>query len=198
MANKPKPPRKLPLESPHWLSFVDIHRLFVARVGSPGLAARDMTSALRSGKLRSMRRRAHPSPKFPERELQTPEFWTNREVSSWSDGLLIVPVRQQPNGRQQVIPLKGFFFFGWEPDLKKMELATEAKAKPKAKPKTRKRPALKRGKRRQFDRDVLKQLIEQHPKWENKQLEREFKRLTGTEPSRQWFEKYAPAFRRAN
>jgi hypothetical protein len=183
--------KALPLDSPNWVPFVDIHRLFVARVGSVDLAARDMTSVLRSGTLRSMSRRARPSSKSPERGLQTPEFWANWDVSIWSNDLLVVPSlqRQSKVRHRLVTPLTGVLFFGWEPDLKKLGATTEAKAKPKA---NRKRRG---GKRPDFDRAALEQLVRQHLEWTNKEIRKEFERQTGTKPSDSWIRKHAPRFR---
>jgi hypothetical protein len=50
---KPKPP---PLDHPHWLPSRDIHAVQMQRSGNGHRAARDLTEALASGRVRCMRR----------------------------------------------------------------------------------------------------------------------------------------------
>jgi hypothetical protein len=73
--------------------------------------------------------------------------------------------------------------------------AKPTKAKPKAKP-TKAKPRKKGGNRPRFDRDTLKQLVEDNPAYTNKQILKAFGDETGTEPSLKWIETLAPGFRR--
>jgi hypothetical protein len=110
--------RQLPLDSPNWKPFKVLHQRLTERTGSPHLAAADLTQVVRGerGKrLRVMVRRAALSPKHPERELPPPEFWEHWKICSWSSGLSIDP--RVPSGI--VTSLRGFYFYGWEPDFKK-------------------------------------------------------------------------------
>ena len=75
--------RPLPLESPHWWPLTEAHRVLTARLGSPHLAARDLTLALRDpdGRLPAMARWVSlPRASVPDRLLATPAWWAGEEL----------------------------------------------------------------------------------------------------------------------
>jgi hypothetical protein len=112
---------QLPLDDPRWVPLANVHRLFQERLGSPHLAATDLTEALRSPRLRSMvrympRERIH-RPELPKRKLWSADDWDQHEIQYWSDGLLVA-VKQPSRGvGVQVLRVYGYFFV-WEPDVK--------------------------------------------------------------------------------
>ena len=136
--------RRLPLDSPDWTPLNVLHRLVCTQTGDRRLADRDLTDAMASGRVRSMRRRISPRADEPERELLPPSFWADYELdSSWSniaacDGeqrLLVVernpppppPWHLEPVPPELdrmtgplVMPLRGYVFYAWKPDCKKI------------------------------------------------------------------------------
>lgn len=104
-------PKALPLDSPHWKPLADVHRLFTERLGSPHLAAQDMTQALANGLLRSIARQVTP----PSRRLLPQEFWSTYLITSWRDGLHVD--RLLPHGRSRIyVPFRAHMFI-WESDV---------------------------------------------------------------------------------
>jgi hypothetical protein len=129
----------LPLDSPDWTPFDVLHPLICAQTGNRRFADRDLTDAMASGRVRSMRRRVSPRADEPERELLLPSFWADYEInSSWSDilaqdgeqWLLVVernprpppwrlePVPPEWDRAMGPLPLRGYVFYAWEPDCK--------------------------------------------------------------------------------
>jgi hypothetical protein len=99
--------KALPLDSPHWKPLADVHRVFTERLGSPHLAAHDMTLALANEQLRAMARRVTP----PARRLLPQEFWSTYRVMSGSDGPRVARLHGA-----LVIPFRAYIFI-WEPDV---------------------------------------------------------------------------------
>jgi hypothetical protein len=135
--------RRLPLGSPDWTPFDVLHPLVCAQTGDRRFADRDLTDAMANGRVRSMRRRISPRADEPERELLPPSFWADYELDSfWSniaacDGeqrLLVVernpppppwplePVLPELDRMMGplVTPLRGYKFYAWKPDCKKI------------------------------------------------------------------------------
>jgi len=133
--------RRLPLDSPNWTPFDVLHPLVCAQTGNRRFADRELTDAMASGRVRSMRRRVSPRADKPERELLLPSFWADYQLnSSWSDiaawdgeqRLLVVerdppppPWRLEPVPSEldramglRVVPLRGYVFYAWKPDYK--------------------------------------------------------------------------------
>jgi hypothetical protein len=115
---------KLPLDSPEWLPDADAHRVLCQRTGDRHLAAQDLTKVMADGDVPSMRRcfargrspDGELVPLGPDRELLPRSFWSDYELDSWSDALLVVPRRRGG----QVVPLRGFAFYVWKPALAKI------------------------------------------------------------------------------
>jgi hypothetical protein len=135
--------RRLPLDSPDWTPFDVLHPLVCPQTGDRRFADRDLTDAMANGRVRSMRRRISPRADKPERKLLLPSFWADYELnSSWSDiavcdgeqRLLVVerdppppPWRLEPVPPEldramglRVVPLRGYVFYAWKPDCKKI------------------------------------------------------------------------------
>ena len=136
--------RHFPLDSPNWTPLGNLHPLVCAQTGDRRFADRDLTDAMANGRVRSMRRRISPRADEPERELLPPSFWADYELdSSWSniaacDGeqrLLVVernpppppPWHLEPVPPELdrmtgplVMPLRGYVFYAWKPDCKKI------------------------------------------------------------------------------
>jgi len=131
--------KSLPLDSPNWVPILDAHRAILPRTGNWYLAARDLTEKLRSGDIRSMRRRVYGE--GADRELLTRSFWRAHELLpiniSRSQSLTRTELASRPGPSPPdtvwVFPLGGsaireYAFFIWKPDLDKI-LSTEAAAK---------------------------------------------------------------------
>ena len=135
--------RRLPLvDSPNWTPLDDLHLLVCAQTGDRRLADRDLTDAMATDRVRSMRRRVSPRADEPERELLLPSFWADYQLNSDTgagDGeqrLLVVErarCPQPPWLREGVppglnrtmlglrgVPLRGYVFYAWKPDCKKI------------------------------------------------------------------------------
>jgi hypothetical protein len=131
--------RRLPLDSPDWTPFDVLHPLVCAQTGDRRFADRDLTDAMANGRVRSMRRRISPRADKPERELLLPSFWADYKLDSiWSDisacdgeqRLLVVerappppPWRLEPvppEWNRGPLPLRGYLFYAWKPDCKKI------------------------------------------------------------------------------
>jgi len=133
--------RRLPLDSPNWTPLDDLHPLVCAQTGDRRFADRDLTDAMATDRVRSMRRRVSPRADEPERELLLPSFWADYQLNSDTgagDGeqrLLVVErarCPQPPWLREGVplglnrtmlglrgVPLRGYVFYAWKPDCKK-------------------------------------------------------------------------------
>jgi hypothetical protein len=134
--------RRLPLDSPNWTPLDDLHPLVCAQTGDRRFADRDLTDAMATDRVRSMRRRVSPRADEPERELLLPSFWADYQLNSDTgagDGeqrLLVVErarCPQPPWLREGVplglnrtmlglrgVPLRGYVFYAWKPDCKKI------------------------------------------------------------------------------
>ena len=134
--------RRLPLvDSPNWTPLDDLHLLVCAQTGDRRLADRDLTDAMATDRVRSMRRRVSPRADEPERELLLPSFWADYQLNSDTgagDGeqrLLVVernpppppPWHLEPVPPELdrmtgplVMPLRGYVFYAWKPDCKKI------------------------------------------------------------------------------
>jgi hypothetical protein len=133
--------RPLPLDSPNWTPFDELHPLVCAQTGDRGLADRDLTDALANDGVRSMRRRVSPQADKPERELLPPSFWADYELNSDAGAAdeqrLLVVKRARgplptwlgqgaPPGLNRTmlglrgVPLPGYVFFAWKPDWRKI------------------------------------------------------------------------------
>jgi hypothetical protein len=110
--------RDLPFDSPNWRPLVEAHAKLTKRVGNRQLAARDLTKAMASEQLPSMRRQItmRPSglgPPAPECVLLSDVFWRDHMLDSWSDRLFVVAA---PRRSGQVIDEgRGFVFYYWKP-----------------------------------------------------------------------------------
>jgi hypothetical protein len=131
--------RPLPLNSPNWTPFKVLHPLVRRQTGDRRFADQDLTDALATGQVRSMRRRISPRSDEPERELLSPSFWADYKLdSSWPvkarDGkkrLLVLERAPRPEPlvelpglapemeRRHVV-LRGYGFYVWKPDCKKI------------------------------------------------------------------------------
>ena len=133
--------RRLPLDSPNWTPLDELHPLVCAQTGDRRFADRDLTDAMATDRVRSMRRRVSPRADEPERELLLPSFWADYQLNSDTgagDGeqqLLVVErarCPQPPWLREGVppglnrtmlglrgVPLRGYVFYAWKPDCKK-------------------------------------------------------------------------------
>ena len=134
--------RRLPLDSPNWTPLDELHPLVCAQTGDRRFADRDLTDAMATDRVRSMRRRVSPRADEPERELLLPSFWADYQLNSDTgagDGeqrLLVVErarCPQPPWLREGVppglnrtmlglrgVPLRGSVFYAWKPDCKKI------------------------------------------------------------------------------
>ena len=134
--------RRLPLDSPNWTPLDELHPLVCAQTGDRRFADRDLTDAMATDRVRSMRRRVSPRADEPERELLLPSFWADYQLNSDTgagDGeqrLLVVErarCPQPPWLREGVppglnrtmlglrgVPLRGYVFYAWKPDCKKI------------------------------------------------------------------------------
>ena len=74
----------LPLDDRRWLPIREAHRLILerARVGDAYLAARDLTDALQTGEVPSLRRKRLRSDMGPERQVNTLDYLANLEVNA--------------------------------------------------------------------------------------------------------------------
>ena len=134
--------RRLSLDSPNWTPLDELHPLVCAQTGDRRFADRDLTDAMATDRVRSMRRRVSPRADEPERELLLPSFWADYQLNSDTgagDGeqrLLVVErarCPQPPWLREGVppglnrtmlglrgVPLRGYVFYAWKPDCKKI------------------------------------------------------------------------------
>jgi len=74
--------RRLPLDSPDWTPFDVLHPLVCAQTGDRRFADRDLTDAMATDRVRSMRRRVSPRADEPERELLPRSFWADYQLNS--------------------------------------------------------------------------------------------------------------------
>ena len=107
---------KLPLDDPRWLPLADAHARLGRRTGSPGLAARDLSDAMKSGDVRSLRRPIGRG-SGPDRELLAKSFWTAHEL--YSGSALLVVDRSRGGQIITAAAARGFAFFVWSPDLER-------------------------------------------------------------------------------
>jgi len=133
--------RRLPLDSPDWTPFDVLHPLVCAQTGDRRFADRELTDAMANGRVRSMRRRISPRADEPEHELLPPSFWAdyqlNSDAGAADEQRLLVVERarcpQPPWLREGVppglnrtmlglrgVPLRGYVFYAWKPDCKKI------------------------------------------------------------------------------
>jgi hypothetical protein len=134
--------RRLPLDSPDWTPFDVLHPLVCAQTGDRRFADRDLTDAMANGRVRSMRRRVSPRADEPERELLPRSFWADYQLNSDAGAgggeppLLVVERARcsQPSGLREPVPprlnrmmlglrgvpLRGYVFYAWKPDCKKI------------------------------------------------------------------------------
>jgi hypothetical protein len=136
--------RPLPLKSPNWTPFGVLHPLICEKTGDRRFADRDLTEALANGWVQSMRQRVAPARRAdePERELLPPSFWADYQLNSdagagtGEEPLLVVERARSPLPtwlREPVppalnrtmlglrgVPLRGYVFYGWQPDCKKI------------------------------------------------------------------------------
>jgi hypothetical protein len=71
---------KLPLDDRHWITLDEAHKRLCERTGDPRLAARDLTEAMKAGRVASMRRPLIRCDNAPDRELLTPLHWVQHEA----------------------------------------------------------------------------------------------------------------------
>lgn len=156
--------RRLPLTSANWLPLNAAHKLVAAQTGSPHLAARDLTEALRDGRLRSLGRKARPDSDNPERHLLTAGFWADWQITSWSDGPQVTPNRKR-QGWHIVVPLKTLHCYIWRPDFAKIFGIVVAAAAPSRRqperetqqePRQTNKQKARRGAKPQYDREQIK------------------------------------------
>jgi hypothetical protein len=107
--------RELPLDSPNWITLADAHRWRLQQVGNRLLADRDLTDAMASGQIASMRRRGVPG-KGPDRELLSKSHWFRYRVDTWSDGAFVTP-RLRLGALVQFV--RGYVFYAWKPDVER-------------------------------------------------------------------------------
>jgi len=102
------------------------------------LADRDLTDALANDRVRSKRRRVSPGTDEPEGELLQPSFWAYYQLNSDfgaddEERVLVVerascpqPSKRTPRGLHRLmlglrgVPLRGYVFYAWKPDCKKI------------------------------------------------------------------------------
>lgn len=151
--------RPLPLESPHWWPLTEAHRVLTARLGSPHLAARDLTLALRDpdGRLPAMARWVSlPRASVPDRLLATPAWWAGEELI-YGDRLRFrsesMPSKPNPvDGPLKRLGTRYFVFYVWKPAFEKVfRVADRGAAAPPAKPKTSRGS----GRPKEIDRDKI-------------------------------------------
>jgi hypothetical protein len=161
--------RPLPLDSPDWMPLDVLHPLVCAQTGDNRFADRDLTDAMAKGRVRSMRRRISP----PERELLLPSFWADYRLDSfWStddeERLLVVerdlprlppwPREPLPPGLNRTmlglrgVPLRGYVFYAWKPDCKKIWVADAASTE--ARPPAQEVP-VERGRKKVYEHAAL-------------------------------------------
>jgi hypothetical protein len=160
-----------PLDSPNWTPLTEVHRFVCEQTGDRRLADRDLTDAMASGRVRSMRRRISPRTDKPERELLPPSFWEDYKLdSSWPvkarDGekrLLVLeraprlePVAElaglAPEWERWHVPLRGYVFYASKRDCKKIWRADAASTE--APRRTQKVP-VERGRKKVYDHAAL-------------------------------------------
>src|SRR5262249_59185603 len=78
----PRNRRRLPLDTPTGTPFDVFHPRVGAQPGNRRFADRELTDAMASGRVRSMRRRVSPRADEPERELLPPSFWAGYQLNS--------------------------------------------------------------------------------------------------------------------
>jgi hypothetical protein len=158
--------RRLLLDSPDWTPLDDLHPLVCAQNGDNRFADRDLTDAMMNGRVRSMRRRVSPRADEPERELLLPSFWADYKLESCgSDGLLVVgrnpPPRppwctplepMSPQLGHALRVLRGYVFFAWKPDYKKIWGADAASTE--ARPPAQEVP-VERGRKKVYEHAAL-------------------------------------------
>jgi hypothetical protein len=136
MAEQPDPDERadpatsdLPLEDPRWIPLITEHKRLAERLTSNGLAAADLTKAMADGVIRSMGRRASG------RELLSSDVWANGYELFWSRiyGLEVHP-RMRKSG--PYVPVRGWVFFLWKPDIDKFWLRFELPPVPDQRPET--------------------------------------------------------------
>jgi hypothetical protein len=120
-----------PLDSPGWLPLADAHRLRLQQTGNSKLASLDLTSAMASGRVLSMRRRLlHGSTPGPDIGLVPASFWVNDclvETRRFEGEKEEVFIRSREDvacvtarGHGQIIPITDFAYFVWRQDVEKL------------------------------------------------------------------------------
>jgi hypothetical protein len=142
---------ELPFDDPRWLPLVEAHARRARRLGSPDLAARDLTQrmARKHERVRSMRRRVGYG-SGPDHEMLSGSFWVEHKLY-WSWGAEHKPSRGSPllivprsHGGQIITAdaARGYAFFVWGPDFEKawpdkppvVATTTKASKRPRRKP----------------------------------------------------------------
>ena len=166
--------RRLPLDSLDWTPFDVLHPLVRAQTGDRRFADEDLTDAMANGRVRSMRRRASPRADEPERKLLPRSFWADYQLNSDAGAgggeppLLVVErarCPQPPGLREPVpprlnrmmlglrgVPLRGYVFYAWKPDWKKIWGADAASTE--ARPPAQQVP-VERGRKKVYERAEL-------------------------------------------
>jgi hypothetical protein len=165
--------RRLHLVSPDWTPLIQVHRFVCEQTGDRRVADRDLTDAMANGSVRSMRRWISPPADKPERERLLPSFWADHKLDSYAgcedeEPLLVVkrdplPVPTWlrggvPPGLNRTmlglrgVPLRGYMFYAWKPDYKKI-WGTDA-ASTEARPTAQEVP-VERGRKKVYDRTAL-------------------------------------------
>jgi hypothetical protein len=163
----------LPLDSPDWTPFDVLHPLVCAQTGDRRFADRELTDAMANGRVRSMRRRISSRADEPEHELLPPSFWAdyqlNSDAGAADEQRLLVVERarcpQPPWLREGVppglnrtmlglrgVPLRGYVFYAWKPDWKKIWGADAASTE--ARPPAQEVP-VERGRKKVYERAEL-------------------------------------------
>jgi hypothetical protein len=110
------PSIELPL-SADWLPVTEAHRSLCSPLGSPDLAAKDLTDVMARAAdypvpVRSMRRCFARGVRQPA-ELLPASYWIEHRLDVRSDGVFVV------EGFRSIATVKGYAFFVWKPDLAK-------------------------------------------------------------------------------
>jgi len=117
----------LPLDDPRWLPIREAHRLINerARVGDAYIAARELTDALQTGKLPSLRRKRLLSDVGPERQLNTLDYWEDLALNAKAE-VMRFDFPADPTDPIPVTPVTDFVFYVWEPNFEKLWPARRA------------------------------------------------------------------------
>jgi hypothetical protein len=127
---------KLPLDSPLWRPIEEVYDRLCPLIGNRHLVAQDLTKVQATGDVRTMRRwllRRFRRGGWSDRRPCDHRLWLVWfELSSWSDGLLVVyRLRGAARGGfHQVRRLRGYAFYCWGPDLARIWPAVFASTPP--------------------------------------------------------------------